>query len=352
MPFKKELIQLQREIDKRLEIFFEKKLRESENSWLSKEMVKSIKDFSLRGGKRIRPILFYYGYLIGGGKKKKEALDASISVELIHNFLLIHDDIIDRDDLRRGEPTIHHYYEKIYQKTSKDALHLGNSAAILAGDITSVFGYEILANSNFPTLLKNKAIQKLNQTLSEVVDGQVLDVFLKINYRLNEKEIFKIMEKKTAKYTFEAPLSMGAILAGAGKKTLTQINKFALPLGISFQIRDDILGMFGDEEKTGKPSGADLREGKQTILIFFGRQLANKEQKKIIDQNLGNPKLTREKLEKTREIIIKTGALSSAQNLAKEFSLKAKEEIKKTDFPLEAKIFLEDFTEYIAEREK
>ncbi|MBZ9569723.1 polyprenyl synthetase family protein [Patescibacteria group bacterium] len=361
MDFQKKITKLQKEINKRLEIFFEKKIKETRSisllmSQMTKEisdqMTKEINNFVLRGGKRIRPILAYYGYFAAGGKGKKAILDAAISIEIIHNYLLIHDDIIDKDEFRRGKPTIHQKYKKIYQRTSKEAEHLGISAGIVAGDLCSSFGYEILTKSKFPDSLKVKALDKLNRIITEVGGGEVLDVFWGIKHKLSRDEIFKILEYKTARYTIEGPLHLGAILAGADKKILKKLSDYAIPLGIAFQIQDDILGMFGDEKKLGKPIGSDLREGKQTLLIFKARRSANRRQRKIIDRALGNLNLTKNQLEKVREIVIKTGSLNFARNLAKKLVSQSKIAIKKSNFPSEVKGFLTELADFIIEREK
>jgi geranylgeranyl diphosphate synthase type I len=348
MNFQKEIKILQREIDTRLEKFFKEKIKEIRKiSPLLREVTNNCGEFILKGGKRIRPILFYYGYLAAGGRNKKAILDASISIEIIHNYLLIHDDIIDRDELRRGKPTFHQKYKEIYQNE-----HLGISAGIVTGDLASIFGYEILAKSNFSDFLKVKAINNLNQILIDVGAGQILDTFLGIDHQLSQDEIFKILEYKTARYTIEGPLYLGAILAGANEKILKQISQFAIPLGIAFQIQDDILGMFGNEKKLGKPVGSDLKEGKQTLLIFKARKLANKKEKQTIEQALGNPKLTKKQLEKVREIIIKTSSLDFAKNLAKKLVSQSKSIIKKSNFPTNFKEFLIKLADFIIEREK
>ncbi|MBZ9571905.1 polyprenyl synthetase family protein [Patescibacteria group bacterium] len=353
MEIKRELDYLKKEIDERLKLYFEKKIKETKKiSPIISKMVADIGEFILRGGKRIRPIFFHYGYLAAGGKNKKEILDASLSIEIIHNYILIHDDIIDRDEFRRGKPTIHQKYKKIYRKISKEAKHLGISAGIVTGDLTSLFGYEILTKSKFPESLKLKALERLSQILIDVFIGEILDVFLGISRQLKKDEIFKILEYKTARYTIEGPLHLGAILAGADQRLLKELTDYAIPLGIAFQIQDDILGIFGDKKKTGKPLGSDLKEGKQTLLIFKAKKSTNQKQRKIIDRALGNPHLTKNQLEKVREIIIKTGSLNFSQNLAKELVLKSKTSIRKSIFPFLVKEFLIGISDYIIEREK
>jgi geranylgeranyl diphosphate synthase type I len=354
MNFQKEIKILQKEINKRLEDFFDRKVKKTKKIFppLVEKIISDIKEFNLRGGKRIRPILVYYGYLAAGGKDKKAILDTSIFIELLHNYILIHDDIIDRDEFRRGKPTIHYKYQDIYKKISKDFRNLGISAGIIAGDLTSVFGYEILTGSKFPEKYKIKAINRLSQILTDVGSGQILDVFLGISRQLRRDEIFKILEYKTARYTIEGPLHLGAILAGADKRVLKKLSDYAIPLGIAFQIQDDILGTFGDEKKLGKPVGSDLREGKQTLLIFEARKSANKKEKQIIEQALGNPKLTKKQLEKVRKIIIKTGSLDFAKVLAKKLVSQSKIVIEKSNFSTNVKEFLMNLADFLIEREK
>ena len=352
MDIKKTLVSLRKDVDKRLNIYLEKKISKARKiSPLAEKMASEIKRFVINNGKRIRPILVYYGYLAGGGKNKKAILDASIFAELIHDYFLIHDDIIDKDDLRRGQNSFHRQYEIFYKKEPA-AKHLGISAAILAGDLLAVFGYDVLARAKFDTGVKNKAIDELNKVVADVIAGQTLDVFLGRERYLEEKEISKIQEYKTSRYTIEGPLKIGAILAGAGQKTLTQISAYALPIGIAFQIYDDILGMFGDSKKTGKPSGADLREGKQTLLILKARAMANQKQKKIIDRALGNPLLGEDELNEVRKIIMESGSLQYSKELARQFVNKADSILKKSFFPEETKLFLAGVGRYIIDREK
>lgn len=354
MEIQKTLVYLQKEINKRLEDFFKNKIKEAKNFSLPvRKMLEVIQDFVLAEGKRIRPILVYYGYLAGGGKNKEAILDATIFMELIHDFLLIHDDIIDQDEFRRGGLTLHQRYHFAYQKIGeKRATHLGICAGILAGDLLVSFGYEILASARFPERLKNKALDRLSRMLNDVIFGQTLDVFLGVDHQVWKKDIFKILEYKTARYTVEGPLQIGAILAGDNDETLKTLSRYAIPLGIAFQLQDDILGMFGDEYQTGKPVGSDLKEGKQTFLIWEARRKASPEQRKIINQALGDTQLTSRRLERIREIIIETEALKYSQELAEKLVNQAKAMIEKAKFPDEVKQFLSGIADYIIRREK
>lgn len=353
MDIEKTLRQFQKEVNRRLVDFFQQKIKKFKKlSPVTGEMVEEIRNFTMRDGKRIRPLFVYYGYLATGGKNKKAILDVCIFAELIHSYLLIHDDIIDRDKIRRGELTLHCRYSKDYRKLSNDADFLGICAGILAGDLTSTFSYEILADSNFLMELKNKAIKRLNQILEDVINGQILDIFLKVGRKLNKEDIFKILEYKTARYTIEGPLQIGAILAGAGSKTLQILSQYAIPLGMAFQIKDDILGMFGDSKITGKTIDSDIKEGKQTLLILEARQRTDAKQKKIIAGTLGNINATKKQIQELKKIVRETGSLDYSLREAKKLVNRAKIVIEKSNFSLEVKQFLIGIADYIIQREK
>ncbi len=351
--FQKNLQLLQGQINKRLDLFFNEKLKRLKNiSPLVAEMANKIRDFTMRGGKRIRPIFVYFGYLSAGGKNKKAVLDTCIFAELLHSGLLIHDDIIDRDELRRGQLTVHRKYAKDYRSLTKEAGHLGICGGILAGDLISSFCYEILTQSNFSPELKEKAISRLNQILEDVISGQVLDIFLKVSRQLQKKDILKIYEYKTARYTIEGPLQIGAILAGADTKTLRILSQYAIPLGIAFQIKDDILGMFGDQKVTGKSISSDVKEGKQTLLILEAKRRASAKQKEIIKKTFGNSKARETEVQRLREIVKGTGALDYAMVESENLANKAKDVVQGTKLTKDAKAFLIATADYIIRRKR
>ncbi|MDP2664242.1 MAG: polyprenyl synthetase family protein [bacterium] len=229
--FLKTLSSYQKKIEKEIRRFFDRKIKKTKQPLL-RSYFKLLKEFSLRPAKRIRPILINQGYLLAGGKNKGEILRTSIFIELIHNYLLIHDDIIDRDKIRRGGPTVHHYYR---------GGHYGESMAVVIGDLASSLGYEILTSSRFPANYRIRAAEKLNQVLSFTCYGQLLELSLLKKKKKTKKDVIEIYRNKTANYTFVGPLQIGAILAGANERFLKKIEKFSLPLGIAFQIKDDIL---------------------------------------------------------------------------------------------------------------
>jgi geranylgeranyl diphosphate synthase type I len=227
---------LEEKIKKEILIFFEKRIKATPEAF-EKKVLGWLKEYSLRKAKRLRAILVISGYLLAGGEDQRKILPTSIFIELIHNYLLIHDDIIDKDEFRRGKKSLHTLY--------------GQDLAICAGDLMASLGYGILDSAPFPAENRLLALAKLNKTLYSTCYGQMSELNLRNKIRQGKKatnkEVLAIYKKKTAFYTLVAPLQIGALLAGANQKFLNKIEKFALPLGIAFQIRDDLQD--GDIEK-------------------------------------------------------------------------------------------------------
>lgn len=354
MDIKTYLADFKKEIDREIEDYLDSVIKEtSKHDFLMAKALKNVKNLVLAGGKRLRPALMCQGYLGAGGKEEKKMLKTSVSVELIHFFLLIHDDIIDRDAKRHGQDTIHFTYDKIAKRMfpRNDSAHFGNSMAIIIGDMVGALGNQIIYSSNFSPELVVKALHKLQEVVSYTVVGQAKDIYIQNKGKASEKEVLTMYEYKTAKYTFEGPLQLGAILGGADEKVLADITKFAIPLGVAFQIRDDILGIFSSEKKLGKPIGSDIKEGKQTILLVKAREKADRGQNKKLDKLLGKKDLTWEEIEIFRRIISETGALNYAQNLMAELIAESKKEIEKTKISQESKEFLLALADYMGNRE-
>ncbi len=354
MPIEDHLDSLKNKVDEELKVFFDNKIKQIKNQKKPDElleMTENVKDFILRSGKRIRPILFYCGYIIAGGKDREKILKAAISVELIHSFLLIHDDIIDQDNFRHGGLSMHCSYKNKYKNKNKNSKHFEISMAIIVGDLAYNFGYEILAESNFSSDLKIKTIRKMNQIISNTASGEAADVELSVNSNFDTDKIIEMQKYKTAKYTIEGPLHLGAVLAGADEKFLKNISKFAIPLGIAFQIQDDIIGVFGDEQKIGKPVGSDIEEGKKTLLIAKAIEQADNEQKEILINLLGNAKINLKEIEKVREIIIKTGSLEHSQKIAGELIKTSKKRLEEMKILSQHQGFLNDLADFIVGRE-
>ncbi len=366
--FKLILKEYQQKINNQLELFFKQKIDQTKDiSPHVLEMMQHLEEFTLRGGKRIRPILLIFGYKCINKtttdkyyneelvNEENEIIKAAMAVELMESFLLIHDDIIDNDDLRRGKPTLHRIYEKNTTLNNKkeipdDKKHFGKSMAIIGGDILAVLGSEILLSTNFSDQNKIETLNIFNKTIINTCFGEMLDVYSEFEQGLTEDDINKIHLLKTAKYTIEAPLHIGAIFAGANNVQLKTLSDYALNLGRAFQIQDDILGVFGNEQKLGKPVGSDLKEGKKTLLIIKALENCSDNDKSFILKNLGNKDLSLNDLEKFKEIIINTGSLGYSKNLANELAEKAKQTIINSDFNDVGKDFLINLADYIVNR--
>ena len=341
-------------VDRELANFFRDKLKEMEKVGPSaKNAVKCIRELTLAGGKRLRAAFMHWGYVGAEGKEVGKIIEASMSIELTHIFLLIHDDIIDRDDFRHGVSTIHKRYEslakKYYKKT--DAKHFGDSMAIIVGDMAAAFGNEIIFNSKFKPEIVLKALDKLQEIVSVTVSGEIFDVILEAKGSATEKEVLEVHRNKTAKYTVEGPLHLGAMLAGADEKMLRDLSDYAIPVGTAFQIQDDILGAFGNEKKLGKPVCSDLREGKQTLLVVKALENGDRHQKKTIEELLGKKEVSEEEIEKFRQIVRNTGSLEYSQILAKKLIGEGKKALRDSKIENGTKEFLAGIADYIVNRE-
>lgn len=284
--FLKTISKYQADINKDLEIFFDKEIKQSKSPFFT-ETLKMLRDFSLRPGKRIRAILINYGYFIAGGKDEKNIFKTSIFIELIHNFLLIHDDIMDREETRRGKISLHRQYEKS-SKFKKDSGHFGTAMALSAGDLMEFLARKILDQSNFFPDKKNKAGGKLNQILEQTACGQMFEFWLRDKFKngekINTEDIFKIYKIKTALYTFVGPMQIGGILAGANNEILKSFEEIGTPLGIAFQIQDDLQD-FSKDVKEGQPSLAVLKPKGECQQM--AKDLIIQAKKQILSANLG-----------------------------------------------------------------
>jgi len=319
-------------VDQQIKIFLEKKKEKGSVEGMPDyffELIGCVENFMLRGGKRLRPILFCMGYdLWGDAKVRSEVTRISMLAEFLHAYLLIHDDVIDRDDLRHGGPSIHFGYRKKYldKFEEESARHLGFSMAINIGDIVSSWVYEIAMDSDFEENKKISLVKKISEIMETTLFGQVMDQELGMGDDVSFENISRVQEYKTAKYTIEGPLQMGAILAGANREKLNFISSFAIPLGMAYQVQDDILGVFGDEDKIGKPVGSDIREGKKTLLVLFALENTGEKDKKFLLDKLGDKEVTKDDVDRIRHIMVSSGALDYSRKralwLGDEFALK------------------------------
>jgi len=354
MNFKKTLEKLKKEIDQELDKYLAGAICDAEKQ--DKEMGRILRHAAkiiMASGKRIRPILMYFGYVAAGGKDRKKIIKTSVGIELIHNYLLIHDDIMDHGRTRHGIETVDAMYETMGKNIfpdCQDLKHLGNSMAILAGDLLESLGTQSIVDSGFDAKLTVKAVSALQSTIATTIVGQTQDICIENKKRVLEKEVLTMYKNKTAKYTIENPLKIGAILAGADAKFLQKISLFAIPVGMAFQIQDDILGLFETSEKMGKDAGSDVKEGKKTILVLRAMEKAGREEGKFMRNVLGNEKINLKDIKKFQNIVQKTGALEYSQNLAENLVEKGKAEIETFKINKEAKVFLLELADYMIAR--
>lgn len=263
----------------------------------------------LVGGKRLRPAFFHWAHVGAGGTPwAPEAIDAAAAIEMLHAFALAHDDIMDASASRRGHPTVHVRFADLHREArwQGDADHFGEAVAILVGDLAHVMADRLIAGRS-PHLA-----HIWDELRLEVNIGQYLDVLAGARGHADEAEARRILEYKTGRYSVERPLQLGAALAGRPELVDAGLAAYGRPVGVAFQLRDDLLGAFGDTSVTGKPVGDDLREGKPTPLLAAARRLATPTQLMVLER-AGGDDLTDDELGAMQAILVDTGAAASIE---------------------------------------
>lgn len=321
----------------------------------------SLQQFAMRGGKRLRPLIFCCGYLCVNGPETNEILKASVAIELLQTGLLIHDDIIDRSRERRQGQTMHLLWEEYFQQARSGVRfdrareHFGFAMALLMGDIASALAYEILLGSHFPIEQKLRAVETFSDVIVRVAVGELLDVDLSLKplRDLSEDEILSVYELKTAGYTTEGPLQIGAALGGANDAQLRLLSRYAVPLGIAFQIQDDILGMFGERVEIGKDEGSDLIEAKRTPLLLWAWHQSDRTERARLESLLQSAEEAHRELKFVRELFVRTGALQRAQELIAAHLSQVRESLREIEreFGTSAARLLEKIASYVETRE-
>lgn len=271
--------------------------------------------FILGGGKRLRPTFAYWGYRGAGGADSEELVATVAALELVQASALVHDDVMDASDTRRGEPAVHRRFAALHRqhKWYGDPDGFGTAAAILLGDLCLVWSDELLHSGGFPAEMVVRARPVFDAMRTEVITGQYLDVLTQATGETTVTRALAVARLKSAKYTIERPLLLGAALADAPAAVTTAYSRYGLALGEAFQLRDDVLGVFGDPALTGKPAGDDLREGKRTYLVATARQAADPAGRALLDQRLGDPELDQAGVDQMREVLVSTGALARTE---------------------------------------
>lgn len=269
----------------------------------------------LRGGKRIRPLLAWWGWRGAGGTDCDEAIRACASLEFLQACALIHDDVMDDSDTRRGLPAVHRRAQSWHAEAGwfGDSEQFGHATAILLGDLCLSWADQMLYACGLAheQLLNAKPTYDVMRT--ELMAGQYLDIVSQARSQPSVQRSLLVARYKSAKYTIERPLQLGGALAGADRTLIDAMSGFGLPLGEAFQLRDDVLGVFGDPGQTGKPAGDDIREGKQTFLIATALERCDDLGRQTLTAALGNPNLDSPTLAAARDIIVDSGALAATE---------------------------------------
>lgn len=270
----------------------------------------SLTSFLLDSGKRLRPLFAYAGFAAAGGHLDKAAIRAMAALELLQACALIHDDLMDGSDTRRGKPSIHRHFESVHVREQLDgfAPQYGLSAAVLLGDLALVWSDQMLNTAGLSTEQYARVLSYYNEMRVELMAGQFLDIHEQTQKDTSVDRSMKIARYKSGKYTIERPLHLGAAIASASTEVTSALSRYGLPLGEAFQLRDDLLGVFGDPSVTGKPAGDDLREGKRTVLIAMTHQRQSPAQLEICKKYFGKPDIDAEGVAILQEIIESTGA--------------------------------------------
>lgn len=295
------------------------------------------------GGKRFRARLAFWGWRAANSlgdayADSDDTVDSELVVrlatglELFHAAALVHDDVIDNSDTRRGTPAAHRQFEKIHVDRNfvGDPVMYGTSSAILLGDLLLAWADDQFLSVALDVAPESRdAFRKELRTMrTDVTAGQFLDnhdssAWLTLDGEAAVDRAQRVVIYKSAKYSVEAPLVLGAIVGNASPSFIESLRLFALPLGFAFQMRDDMLGVFGDEAQTGKPAGDDLREGKRTVLVAMARRRGDRSTVSVFDELIGDPTLTSQQIDMLRASLVSTGAVDELEDLIERSRLQA-----------------------------
>ena len=333
-------------IDRELERFFNLKM-EGCRDQVSRDIVGRIRDFTMNGGKRVRPILTIAGYNLFS-KFDEKIVKAAISIELTQSYLLIHDDVMDQSDIRRGKPSFHADLRESLPENTYDRKRLSENLAIVAGDLADSFANEAITRSGFG----HRETLQATDLLAEIVEytgyGQLLDINSTMDDKFCQGDLMRLHLWKTAKYTIEGPLMLGAVLSGS-EKNLQSLSYYGYLLGLAFQLQDDVLGLYGDEKTLGKSVKNDVNEGKKTLLMI--KAVENSPQDAaFINACLNSGNINDEDFERLKDIVKSTGSYDYSIKTMKKLAEKSKSYIENVDGDIEIKDFLRWFADYIITR--
>jgi len=295
------------------------------------------------GGKKVRPRLLLDAYAALGGTDERSAVDAACAMELLHVALVIHDDVIDRDLVRRGEMNITGTFasEALSRgKSRREANTWGEASSLLAGDLMLTLAHSLLARLDVDESRRQTALDIFDDTVFESAAGEHYDVWLSLRLEsATAQDVLAMVDQKTAAYSFQAPLTLAAVLAGAPSDLVDELTVIARHIGVIYQLRDDVLGVFGDERQTGKSASSDLREGKETLLISYARSDAAWSS---VAPYFGDDGMSTSEGDSLRRVIEESGALLFVESLISERCEQVQQLIDESHLPSAMQELLKD----------
>jgi geranylgeranyl diphosphate synthase, type I len=306
----------------------------------------------LCGGKRMRPAFCLWGYVAAAGiptdEELKPLITAAGSLDVLHVSALIHDDLMDSSDLRRGRPAAHRQFEALHANAGwlGDSAAFGKAGAILLGDLLVMWSAQMLHGAGVEQSALERALPIVEAMRTEVTCGQYLDIVaqahplrkrapaigsLRPTIELALDDASRVVEYKAARYTVQRPCQIGSAIGGGDDELYFALGAYGSPLGRAFQFRDDLLGVFGDPQITGKPAGDDLREGKRTILVAHAYAHAGDAGQKLLLQRLGDPRLDEAGIAELQQVIVESGAREAVESMINEYYERALKVLHETE---------------------
>ena len=307
-----------------------------------------IRDFTMNGGKRIRPILVVLGHDLFAPPDDR-VYRAAISIELTQTYLLIHDDIMDQAETRRGKPSFHMAARKHLDRLVSDPARISENIAIVAGDLADSYAHQLLLGCGLPPRETMDANMELSRIIEMTGYGQLVDINSAYNDQFGQRDLLRLHILKTAKYTIEGPLKMGALLSGT-EENILPLSYYGTLLGTAFQLHDDILGLFGDESKTGKSIKSDVNEGKKTLLMLRAMETSGEADSEFIKASLRSGNVSDADFARLKKIVMDSGSYDYSRSLMDRMIEKSKEYLARVNGDRQVKDFLSWMAHYLIER--
>ncbi len=354
---KRSLIAFVEVIDKKLEEMWQEEIDRKfgfnkEQKELILEMLLHAREHNLRPAKRIRGAFVVYGYMLGQKTRNLDNIDQRVwkvacGVELVHTALLMHDDFMDRDKTRRGKMTTQEYF-------ANGDSHFGDCLAVCLGDAVLCIGYEMIQRSGFEAEKVVLIMNQIQRGVTKTAFGQAYDVYLAKSGKITEESVLSLHRAKTAIYTYENPLLIGGILSDLSDPVFDVLREYSKDGGVAFQLQDDILGIYGDEEKTGKSVDSDLLQGKVTLMVVRALEVSGIEDEEVIKRVWGRLTASAGEIAKVKKIMKDCGAYEYNKQKAVDYAQKAVEiarKLRRFELNSVAVDFIEGIAAYMVERE-